>query len=158
MEELVQQTREFHTKQGFTEDADLIKQQRNPDIEDLLFSVADEMAIQARRFERLMNWRGDDDIRLRRAQILIEELSETIEAMAHCDEVAFLDGLSDLMFVTIGTAISFGLPITEGLTEVCKSNLTKRPRKDGDIRLRDKGPDYVPPDMMGIIAIHRSQQ
>jgi NTP pyrophosphatase (non-canonical NTP hydrolase) len=105
-----------------------------------------------------MKWRGDDDTRLRRAQILVEELAETIEAMAHCDEVAFLDGLSDLMFVTIGTAISFGLPITEGLTEVCKSNLTKRPRKDGDIRLRDKGPDYVAPDMQKILLEHRGPE
>ena len=97
----------------------------------------------------------DQDPRLLRAELMIEELGEAILGLANCDEAETLDGLSDLGFVTIGTAVTFGLPIVDGIDEVCDSNLTKTRRKNGDPRLRDKGDDYVPPNMARIISLHR---
>jgi hypothetical protein len=88
---------------------------------------------------------------MHRAQLMVEELGETIEAMAKLDDVALVDGLSDLQFVTIGASEAFGLPTEAGLNEVCDSNLTKDPRSDADHRLRDKGPNYRPPNILRVL-------
>lgn len=59
--------------------------------------------------------------------------------------------LADLMYVTIGTAVTFGLPLREVFAEVHKSNMSKlgldgKPiyREDGKVL---KGPDYKEPDL-----------
>ncbi len=59
--------------------------------------------------------------------------------------------LADLMYVTIGTAVAFGLPLEEVFTEVHKSNMSKlgddgKPqfREDGKVL---KGPNYKPPNL-----------
>lgn len=59
--------------------------------------------------------------------------------------------LADLMYVVIGTAITFGLPLKEVFEEVHKSNMSKlgldgKPvyREDGKVL---KGPNYKEPDL-----------
>lgn len=59
--------------------------------------------------------------------------------------------LADLMYVTIGTAVAFGLPLQEVFEEVHKSNMSKlgpdgKPiyREDGKVL---KGPNYKEPDL-----------
>lgn len=59
--------------------------------------------------------------------------------------------LADLMYVTIGTAVTFGLPLEEVFAEVHKSNMSKlgedgKPvyREDGKVL---KGPNYKEPDL-----------
>lgn len=46
--------------------------------------------------------------------------------------------LADLMYVTIGTAVTFGLPLEEVFREVHRSNMTKI-KKDGTILRREDG-------------------
>lgn len=59
--------------------------------------------------------------------------------------------LADLMYVTIGAAVTFGLPLEEVFYEVHKSNMSKlgedgKPiyREDGKVL---KGPNYKEPDL-----------
>ena len=60
--------------------------------------------------------------------------------------------LADLIYVTIGTAVAFGLPLEEVFTEVHNSNMTKtldNKREDGKIL---KGPDYKKPNLEQFFA------
>jgi hypothetical protein len=122
--------------------------------ESVLDEIAGELLVVSKRLEHMMNC-GCEDPRIRRAQIMIEELGETIEGLANRDEVATLDGLSDLIFVAVGTAVAFDLPVKAGIREVCFSNLTKAVRRPGDVRLRDKGTSYVPPNLELRLIEHR---
>jgi predicted HAD superfamily Cof-like phosphohydrolase len=95
-----------------------------------------------------------DDLRILRAHLMLEELGEVIQAMGDGDELAVLDGLSDLLYVLVGTAVTFRLPLHSAFWEVHRSNMTKQP-KNGE-RLRDKGPAYVPPNLYDILVKARS--
>jgi hypothetical protein len=92
--------------------------------------------------------------------LLCEELAEVCDAMANKDEVSLLDGLADLMYVVLGTADVFNLPLAEGFDEVHRSNMSKERQvsdKDGE-RVRDKGPNYSPADLRKVLAVYRKQQ
>ena len=91
--------------------------------------------------------RDCSDELLRRVHLMLEELAETIEGMRRCDELQVLDGLADLLYVAIGTAVTYGLPLEDAFWEVHRSNMTKQVCNLNDPRLRDKGPDYVPPNL-----------
>lgn len=153
MQEQVNKTRKFHRKHGFSLDKDLTSFKSDDNMTRYLKALAVELLTHAKDIEGMMP--NEHDPRLARTQLMVEELGETILGLANCNEVETLDGLSDLVFVTIGTALAFGLPIVEGLDEVCDSNLTKDPRDKTDPRLRRKGPDYVPPNMARVISWHR---
>lgn len=80
---------------------------------------------------------------LLRAKLIMEETMESIKAMGciidmysvggvvvdasdsdfKIDEIA--DGLADLIYVTIGAALEFGIPIEKVFAEVQRSNMTK---------------------------------
>jgi len=149
MDALVEKTRQFHEKQKFPIAMRLVDCSITR-TDDKLSDVATDLLYIAHDLEKLMK-SNVHDTRLVRAQIMIEELGETIEALVQRDEISLLDGLSDLMFVTIGTALTFDMPIIAGLNEVCDSNLTKAPRSTLDARLRNKGADYKAPDMKTIL-------
>lgn len=57
------------------------------------------------------------------------------------------DALADLLYVVIGSALQWGIPLERVLAEVHRSNMTKTAgdkRADGKIL---KGPGYSPPDL-----------
>lgn len=144
MRKVIEKLRTFHIKQRFALDVPLATC-NDEDADGTLDDLATDLQDAAAKLEKqCANIR---DVRLHRAQLLVEELGETIEAMCHQDEVALIDGLSDTLFVAIGTSETFGLPTEAGLNEVCDSNLTKAARSDADHRLRDKGASYVPPKL-----------
>ena len=67
------------------------------------------------------------------------------------DKAKLTKELSDLLYVTLGMAITFGLPIEEVFKRVHESNMSKldedgKPiyRKDGKVL---KGPNYKEPDL-----------
>lgn len=92
------------------------------------------------------------DDRLLRAHLIFEESFETIDALLYGNEVLLLDALADLQYVTEGTAVTFGLPLKAAFVEVHRSNMTK---KVGDIRIRDKGKDYSPPNIEEVLRCSR---
>lgn len=151
----IQKVRSFHRKQKFPRNKDLTSYKNDEETTLYLDDVASELLVSATMMENRMKHDDHYDLRVARAQLMIEELGETILGLANCDEILTLDGLSDLAFVAIGTADSFDLPLSEGLEEVCDSNLTKSLHKKDDSRVRDKGPNYRPPNLKKVLSLHR---
>lgn len=87
-----------------------------------------------------------------RLSLLREELKETEVAMRKGDLVQIADGLADLLYVTIGTALEYGIPIDRVFAEVHRSNMTKVDPKTGKVRKRRDGKilkpkTWRPPDI-----------
>lgn len=84
----------------------------------------------------------DQDLR---GSLMREELEETCQALADGDLVEVADGLADLLYVVLGTAVSCGIDLSPIFDEVHISNMSKRNggmRVDGKIM---KGPGFKPP-------------
>lgn len=93
-----------------------------------------------------------------------DEVSEVFEdaytdscypfGVSRMTKAQLLKELADLLYVTIGTAVSFGLPITKAFERVHQSNMSKlvdgKPlyREDGKVL---KGPNYQPPVLDDLI-------
>lgn len=93
----------------------------------------------------------EGDPRVLRAHLLCEELSEVIGALMGGNRRDLLDGLADLLYVTLGTAITFDLPLAAAFDEVHRSNMTKNAALAlGDPRVGIKGSDYKPPNLDGL--------
>ena len=110
---------------------------------------------------------GLTNIRLRKS-LITEEYTELMsglvqaEAQAYCSlpitqevKEEILDAITDLIYVTIGTAIDFGFDLEGAFEEVQRSNMSKlgedgKPifRKDGKIL---KGPNYKKPDLSSFV-------
>lgn len=93
-------------------------------------------------------------IRMLRVRLIQEESQEFTNA-AHTDLVKIADALADLLYVTFGAALTYGIPIGEIFAEVHRSNMTKSMEKDEkSIRGKTiKGPDWKPPNLKPIIEI-----
>ena len=70
--------------------------------------------------------------------------------------VEMIDGITDLLYVVVGTAVAFGIPIDTAFERVHASNLSKlgedgKPiyRKDGKIL---KGPNFFPPQLTDLVT------
>lgn len=103
------------------------------------------------------------DVRQLRQGLMDEELNELKEAMheRYLDEIA--DGLCDLLYVTIGTAIAYGLgPILDQLfQEVHRSNMTKVTGPvPPSLKYAGEGKPagYEPPQLLKIIEDHDQQK
>lgn len=84
-----------------------------------------------------------------RFHFISEELVETILPLNDGDIHKTCDGLGDLIYVVIGSAVSFGLPVKEIIDEVCRSNDTKSPRnKTDNFRLKNKGKNFEEPNFI----------
>lgn len=87
------------------------------------------------------------DLRLR---LMDEELTEVFEAINARDAVQTAHELADLLYVTIGTAVAFGVPIEDVFAAVSRANLSKidpstgKPFEVVGGKVR-KGPDYFDP-------------
>lgn len=92
-----------------------------------------------------------------RADFLLEEVHETIEAHSAGDLPGFADGLVDLTYVAIGTAIMAGLPFRMCWKAVQAANMAKVRAQSADQSKRSssydviKPPGWVPPDIKKII-------
>jgi phosphoribosyl-ATP pyrophosphohydrolase len=90
------------------------------------------------------NWPDTDTVRLR-INLIREEAAETIHALMEQDVPDIAKELADLLYVTYGTAVAFGIPMDKVFDEVHRSNMSKledgKPvyRADGKVL---KGKDY----------------
>jgi predicted HAD superfamily Cof-like phosphohydrolase len=117
---------------------------------------------------------GDDRVRLR-ANLIIEECKETVDAMfekcaglpyewdnveyrdVNVDHVELADGLADLIYVVIGAANEFGIPLEKVWDVVHASNMAKI-GPNGEVKRREDGkvikPDgWTPPDVKGVLGV-----
>lgn len=86
-----------------------------------------------------------------RIELIEEELEELTHAIAMKDLVGVADALTDILYVTYGAGVAFGIDLDECFDEVHSSNMSKldeegRPiyREDGKVL---KGPFYRPPNL-----------
>jgi len=81
-----------------------------------------------------------------RVKLMREELKELDTAMALSDMVGVADGIADLLYVTLGTAVAYGINIDPIFETVHNSNMDKLGgalRPDGKIL---KPPGWVAPN------------
>ena len=151
-----EQVREFHIKHNFLLDEMLSNHCRELST-NYLNHLAEQLEIQSRSLNMVAIGASSlGDERLYRAWLMVEELKEVIEAMALNNEVLLADALGDLGYVTEGTAITYNIPLQAVFDEIHKSNMTKMKRNfETNPRMRDKGPDYVAPDIKGVIERNR---
>lgn len=84
-----------------------------------------------------------------RASLVLEEAGETAQALVAGDVVALADGLADLVYVAIGTAVAYGIPLDRVFDEVHRSNMTK-PLRAGDLH-PPKLDGYDPPRVKEVL-------
>lgn len=132
--------RDFHQKHGFAADQALIPAPGLAGFAERLAALAAELAD------------GTDGSLARcRLHLIVEEVAELAEALRDGDEAAALDALADLAYVTVGTAVAYGLPLAEAFNEVHTSNMTKSVGGEGRLWHPVKGLDYRPPDLARIL-------
>lgn len=88
--------------------------------------------------------------RLLRARLITEEAAEFVAAVAKNDTVQIADAIADLLYVTYGAAVSFGMDAQKLFEEVHRSNMTKTATRDGSGKVL-KGPNYQPPNLGKIL-------
>jgi predicted HAD superfamily Cof-like phosphohydrolase len=100
-----------------------------------------------------------------RGKLIYEECEEVMEALGarrvigdtawefpnQVDLIGLADGLADLTYVVVGTALEFGIPLDRVWDEVQRSNMAKR-GPDGTVKFREDGkvekPEgWTPPDI-----------
>ncbi|MDF0676629.1 MAG: MazG nucleotide pyrophosphohydrolase domain-containing protein [Nitrospira sp.] len=92
-----------------------------------------------------------------RVRLIQEEFDELKEAMAAGNLAAVAKEMADLLYVTYGTAVSYGIDMEPVFQEVHRSNLSKvggYKRADGKWV---KPPTYSPADIESIIEVQREQ-
>lgn len=101
----------------------------------------------------------DADDRLYRAHLILEEASEVLAALAERNEIELADALGDLIYVVLGTAATYDIPLMEVFDEVHRSNMTKsRSKKDPRMKAGKKRSAYSPPDIKQAIQAGRDRQ
>jgi predicted HAD superfamily Cof-like phosphohydrolase len=93
---------------------------------------------------------------LRRTLIDEEVNKELLPAIGSGDIVAVADGLADAIYVIVGTALEYGIPLDRVWKEVQRANMSKLDpvtrkaikREDGKVL---KHPNFVPPDIAAVL-------
>lgn len=104
--------------------------------------------------EPAAHFRVNGDERLWRAYLALEEQAELLLALADRDEDKIADAAVDTIYVAIGTCISFDIPVQEVFDEIHNSNMSKT--VDPEMKVKMKGPGYIPPDIK--TAIRKGRQ
>lgn len=96
------------------------------------------------------------DLRQLRVDLLVEEVREFAEATEATDIIGIADALADILYVTYGAAITYGINLDAVVREVHRSNMSKldadgRPilREDGKVL---KSSQYTAPDVVAVVT------
>ena len=96
-----------------------------------------------------------DKINDLRYNLIKEELSELKEAMYNKDLLEVADALTDILYVTYGAGIAFGIDLDKCFDEVQNSNMSKLGENGKPIYNEAgkvmKGPNYFKPDLSKFI-------
>lgn len=93
----------------------------------------------------------DNAILHERLAIFQEEVKELREALVSGDRKAALKELCDVLYITIGFGVCYGLPVDEGFRRVHASNMSKSPTPIRDGKAI-KGPDYQSAKLDDLVA------
>ncbi len=97
---------------------------------------------------------GIPDTSLVRLHLILEEASELAEALSRGNRIMAADAIADLLYVVIGTAVTYNIPCADVFWEVHQSNMTKALRDEKDTRLRSKGSSYRAPAIKEVLEDH----
>jgi len=86
-----------------------------------------------------------------RMRLITEEFAETAKAFALEDIYGVADGLVDMTWVVLGSAVEFGLPFDELWDAVRKANMAKNGGKLDPSGKLLKPAGWTPPDIESII-------
>lgn len=83
---------------------------------------------------------------------------ELLPAMERGDLVGIADGIADLIYILVGTALEYGIPLDRVWAEVQRANMSKVDPTTGTIRRRDDGkilkPEgFKPPDVAAVLGL-----
>lgn len=91
-------------------------------------------------------------IRQLRIKLVREEFNELVDSQMDADLKGIADALGDLMYVTIGMAIAYGIDLRPVFAAIHAANMAKvggPTREDGKIL---KPPGWTPPDIAEVLA------
>jgi predicted HAD superfamily Cof-like phosphohydrolase len=147
MKKALESVREFHKKHGFADREGFVPASAVPSASlaaSHLLGAARVMTVAAKATI------SSPSLPVQRASLILEEVAETAQALMGGSLVDLADGLADLIYVALGTAVSYGIPIDRVFEAVHRSNMTKpitvdtlKPAKTGD---------FQPPDIAGALA------
>ena len=90
-----------------------------------------------------------------RKKLIDEEFNELKEAINDKDIIEIADALTDILVVTYGAGLAFGINLDQCFEEVHRSNMSKLSNEGKPIYNEFgkvmKGPNYSPPDLKKII-------
>ena len=100
---------------------------------------------------------SSDKINKLRIDLIKEELEELTEAMEKKDLLEVADALTDILYVTYGAGVAFGIDLDKCFEEVQNSNMSKL-GEDGKPIYNEagkvmKGPNYFKPNFKKLIKI-----
>ena len=155
MKETQKKVSEFHARHKFPLGITL---QANRGISWLLMWVICRTMI---RLSKLAIWywkiSGANKESFYRVHLILEEFSEMMEGINNGNIIKAADGLGDTLYVVVGVGVVYALPAHEISKEVCRSNETKKRRTKDNVRLRDKGKNWQPPNFERALKIGRKR-
>jgi predicted HAD superfamily Cof-like phosphohydrolase len=90
-----------------------------------------------------------------RLELIAEELNELWDALEANDIVEVADALADILYVTYGAGLAFGIDLDKCFAEVQRSNMTKLGEDGNPIYREDgkiiKGPNFEQPDLQSVL-------
>ncbi len=106
--------------------------------------------------ELCQDWGGivpDDRTKALRVRLINEEHAELIDAIEEDELPKIADGIADLIYVALGTAVRYGISLPEVWDAVHKANMAKfgpGSRRDETGKLC-KPPGWQHPDIQGVL-------
>lgn len=94
----------------------------------------------------------------RRIALINEETAELFVAMQYNDLVGIADGLADLLYVVLGTAVEYGIDIEPIFNEVHRSNMSKVGGTKNEFGKLIKPDTYSPADIATLIDQQKSRR
>jgi predicted HAD superfamily Cof-like phosphohydrolase len=95
----------------------------------------------------------EEDLRRR---LLAEEFKEYTDALDDDDPIEVVDALGDMLYVVIGSMLTYGVDPVALMTEIHRSNMSKLGADGQPIRNEHgkviKGPNYSPPDIAAVLG------
>lgn len=97
---------------------------------------------------------NERDLRIR---LIFEEAREFADAAAASDLIEIADALADLVYVTYGAALHYGIDLDAAVAEIHRANMSKIGRR-GDVIMRPdgkvlKGRAYRSPKLAAVLDI-----
>lgn len=117
---LVQAARSAYDRELLKREVEALVNPMQRDIQKFMEACEQEV----KRYPKLPS----EEIRDLRIKLMREELEgedELIESMLSGNLVGIADGIADVLYVVIGTAVAYGINIQEVFNEVQRSNMTK---------------------------------